>query len=100
MKVLNLFNNRYILTTTLFLLWLLFFDRNSMGDQQERWQEYQRLKEQADYYEKEINAARREQEEIFTSKESLEKFAREKYMMKKDGEELFIMLDTSAKKAE
>jgi cell division protein FtsB len=68
-----------------------------MSDQFEKRREYMKLKNEADYYEKEIEKARKEREELFTNSKTLEKFAREKYMMKKEEEELFIVIDTTIK---
>jgi len=55
----------------------------------------EKLKEEEAYYAKEIEKARKERDELFTSDKTLEKFAREKYFMKKDNEEVFIMIDTT-----
>ncbi|MBI3234985.1 MAG: septum formation initiator family protein [Bacteroidetes bacterium] len=97
MKYLKLIKNKYILSTLIFLVWLIIFDKNNMIDQVQKEQEYQKLKNEADYYEAEIKKARTERDELFTNDATLEKFAREKYFMKKENEELFIMIDTSKK---
>jgi len=97
MKYLKLLKNKYILSTLIFLVWLIIFDKNNMIDQVQKEQEYQKLKNEADYYEAEIKKARTERDELFTNDATLEKFAREKYFMKKENEELFIMIDTSKK---
>jgi cell division protein FtsB len=97
MKLLKLLKNRYVYATLIFIVWLVLFDKNNMIDQYQRRKDYMKLKAEADYYEKEIEKAKSEREELFTNTSTLEKFAREKYFMKKDNEELFIMVDTSAK---
>lgn len=84
-----------MIITVIFILWLLFFDKNNLIDQFQRRKDFQKLKEEEAYYAKEIEKARKERDELFTSDKTLEKFAREKYFMKKDNEEVFIMIDTT-----
>ena len=43
MKIIKLFKNKYIVTSLVFILWLLFFDKNNMIDQFQRKQEYNKL---------------------------------------------------------
>ncbi len=82
MQVWKYLKNKYVITTLVFILWLLFFDKNNMGDQRQHWLEYNKLKDQSKYYENEKATAKKDRDEIFTSPKTLEKFAREKYMMK------------------
>lgn len=95
MSILRFLKNKYLITTLVFVLWLLFFDKNNLIDQYQRRKDYQKLKEEEEYYAGEIEKARKERDELFTSEQTLEKFAREKYFMKKDNEEVFIMIDTT-----
>lgn len=83
--------NKYFLATAFFVSWMLFFDHNDLFLQRNRANELSELKETKAYYQKQINKTRMEVEEIRMNTASLEKIAREKYMMKKDNEELFII---------
>jgi cell division protein FtsB len=70
---------------------MLFFDHNDLFLQRERAKELDALKETKAYYQLQIDETRKDVEDIRMNTASLEKIAREKYMMKKDNEELFII---------
>ena len=83
--------NKYFLATAFFISWMLFFDHNDLFLQRQRANELAELKETKAYYQSQIDQTRKDVEEIRINTASLEKIAREKYMMKKDNEELFII---------
>lgn len=83
--------NKYFLATAFFVSWMLFFDHNDLLLQRARANELSELKETKAYYQAQIDQTRKEVENIRINTASLEKIAREKYMMKKDNEELFII---------
>ena len=56
------------------------------------------LKEKKAYYLKEIEKAKQELTDFQSNPAAIEKFARERYMLKKDGEDVFIIEDTLATK--
>jgi cell division protein DivIC len=85
--------NKYFVSTLAFVIWLLFVDRNNVLSQWELQSEVNKLEGQKDFFKDEIDKTRKEQEELLSSPEKLEKFAREKYLMKKDDEDLFIMTE-------
>jgi cell division protein FtsB len=69
---------------------MLFIDENSYLTHRELNKEIDKLENSIDYYQKEIS---KDQKVISNLKDpdSLEKFAREEYKMKKKNEEIFIM---------
>ena len=81
--------NRYAVTLLFFLLWVLFIDQNNIITQYEYRKQLNELEREKIYYSKEIEKTSKELEELSTNPKSLEKFAREKYFMKKDNEEVF-----------
>ena len=83
---------RFIITAGVFLLWMLFFDQNNMMEQYKLRSQLRDLEDEKEYYEKEMLKAQQEYDELFTNQESLEKFAREKYLMKKDNEDIFVIV--------
>ena len=83
--------NKYFLATCFFISWMLFFDHNDLFLQRTRANELAALKETKAYYREQIDQTRKEVENIRINSASLEKIAREKYMMKKDNEEIFII---------
>lgn len=89
-KIPNWLKNKYALTMAVFLVWLAFFDQNNFLVQYEFKKELNTLKQDNAFYVKEIKKTKLELEELTTNPVTLEKFAREKYLMKKDNEEIFV----------
>jgi cell division protein DivIC len=83
--------NKYFLATAFFLSWMLFFDHNDLFTQAARSRELGELQESRSYYREQINKTRKDVENVRINPVSLEKIAREKYMMKKNNEEVFII---------
>lgn len=72
-------------------VWVLFFDDMDYFTQRDRLAELNKLNQKKAYYFKEIETAKQELADIKNSDEALEKFAREKYLMKKNGEDIYII---------
>lgn len=91
-RVIALFKNKYFVTTLVFVGWMLFFDKNDMLSQYEYKTEVTALKEEKDFYTSEITVIKRDLNELNTNLNTAEKFAREKYFMKKDNEDVFVII--------
>ena len=89
-KYLKPFKNIFILIGALFTVWMLFFDANSWFIHRELSTEINDLENEKEYYEKEIAKDKKELKKL-TTNDGLEKFAREKYYMKRENEEIFII---------
>jgi cell division protein DivIC len=83
--------NKYLLATTFFISWLLFFDHNDVFTTFKRNQELRDLKAKKEYYQEQIKLTRKEVNALRLNAASLERVAREKYLMKKENEDLFIV---------
>lgn len=83
--------NKYLLAATFFAVWLLFFDHNDLALQFKRSRELREVREKAGWYKEKIAETKKEVDALRVNAASLEKVAREKYMMKKDNEDLFII---------
>ncbi len=92
MVLLNIIKNKYFLTGVGILVWVLFFDKNDIFTQREMSQKLNKLKKEKEYYISEITNNKRELNELQTNMNSLEKFAREKYLMKKDNEDVYVFV--------
>lgn len=91
------FTNRYFITGTAFVLWLMFFDRNDLWLQIKRTHELGKLQKSEQIMEKRMAGAKQELSLLKTDPQTLEKFAREKYLMKRDNEDLFLIdMDSSS----
>lgn len=84
--------NRYVITVILFFIWMLFFDSNDIISQIKLRMELGRLKAQQTFYQTKIKEIKASKEELLNDKAALERFARERYWMKKDDEDLFIVV--------
>lgn len=90
--------NKYFISLAAFATIILFFDKNDMVTQFSRVKELNELNKSKAYYNEQIALESKELEQLRTNPATLEKYAREKYMMKRDNEDLFIISD--AKKQE
>ncbi|MGK0495136.1 MAG: cell division protein FtsB [Maribacter sp.] len=75
---------------TAFLIWMIFFDTNSLLIHQELKKEIKKLEKTQDFLTKEISKDKKIIEKL-SSKEELEKFAREEYYLKKKNEEIYLI---------
>jgi cell division protein FtsB len=84
--------NKYILTAGAFAVWMLFFDTRDIATTFFKHRgELKRLEDSRSYYLNEISNTRKELEELKSDPRILEKYAREKYHMKKDNEDVFVI---------
>lgn len=93
MWVIQLFKNKYFLVVIAIIVWLLYFDRNDVFSQFELVRRCNKLKAEKNYYEVEITNNKKELDELRHNAKSLETFAREKYYMKKDNEDVFVFVN-------
>ncbi len=84
--------NKYILTILIFLVWIVLLDPNNLISRVREIQTRNRLERDKEYYIGRIEEERRKLNELRTSNETLEKYAREQYRMKKADEDLFIIV--------
>ncbi|TXB66657.1 septum formation initiator family protein [Vicingus serpentipes] len=89
-KIPNWLKNKYAITIVIFIVWLSFFDQNNFLVQYDFKKELRSLNQDKRFYLEEIKKTKIELEELTTNPVTLEKFAREKYLMKKDNEEIFV----------
>ena len=93
-KLTSIITNKYFLAGGFFVVWMLFFDQRDFFQQRERNAELKKLEAKKQYYLDEINKTQHELNDIQSNPAALEKFARERYLMKKDGEDIFIIEDS------
>ncbi len=90
--VVKILRNKYFLTLLIFSIWLLIFDQNNWLAQWQYKSELNKLTKEKEYYKAQIAKTKKELEELTTNPKSLEKFAREKYLMKKENEDIFLFV--------
>lgn len=96
-KLKKIFTNKYLITGIAFAVWIMFFDRNDLPSQISRIRELNKIERNEKNMAVQISDAQKELKLLKTNPETLEKYAREKYLMKKDNEDLYIVtFDSSA----
>jgi len=88
-------NNRYFLTFFGFLIWLSFFDRNDFITTWTYSQKLKTVKKEKIHYEQGIIQYKNVLKNLQTDKNNLEKYAREQYLMKKDNEDVFLIVEST-----
>ena len=83
--------DKYVLAVVIFLVWLTFFDRNDFFAQHSYREKLNELRTEKQYYSDEIQKNKQAMQSL-GDKKNLEKFAREKYLMKKDNEDIFVVV--------
>jgi cell division protein DivIC len=78
------------MTVLVFLVWMTFFDENSFISTIKNQMKLAEMEDERDHYLKEIAESTADLKLLQNDTELLEKFAREKYLMKKDDEEIFV----------
>lgn len=84
--------NRYFLTFILFFTWILFFDKNDLITQYKDRQVLYELRKEKRYYQNEIISTRKQLDELMSDSKSLEKFAREQHLMKRENEDIWLVV--------
>lgn len=89
--------NKYFISLASIGVWVTFFDKDDLISQYKLRQKLNQLKTEQTYYLEEIKKAKNNINELRNNTTSLEKFAREKYLMKKDNEEIFVIVKDTFK---
>jgi cell division protein DivIC len=89
-RIPSFLKNRYLLTGAGFVVWILFFDsRDLITSHFRERSELLKVEESKKYYEQQIAVTKQELEQLKTNPAMLERYAREKFLMKKEKEDLF-----------
>lgn len=91
-KILHFLKNKYVITTLIFAIWMIAIDKNNIIAQYKLRHELNDLRDKKEYYLKEIEKDKQANLELSTNTKTLEKFAREKYFLKKDNEDIFLII--------
>ena len=83
--------NKYLLTGVFFAIWMVFFDPKDILSDLERRNKLNELQTSELHLKGQISDAKKELDLLKNNAQSIEKYAREKYLMKKDNEDLFIV---------
>ena len=86
------FANKYTIVGLLFVVWIALFDKYSFIDQLQLRAKISQMEKEKKYYQKKIEEDKRKKDELLGNRDNLEKFAREQYLMKRENEDIFIIV--------
>lgn len=89
----KILTNKFLLTGIAFLLLMMFFDQNDWFTQHAREQELEQLQQKIDHIHSEKQRMEQELAELSNNPAQLEKLAREKYHLKKEDEDLYLIVE-------
>jgi cell division protein DivIC len=92
-KIPGWMRNRYVVVMAVFIVWMTFFDRNNFISQYGYRQELKKLEQDKAYYMQEIENNTRQTSQLKSDPDKLEQYAREKYLMKKQNEDIFLIVE-------
>jgi len=87
----KIFLNRYFITFLAFVIWMAFFDTNSLKRQRLLRQRIDEINGMKAFYAEEIERNNAAIGQLQKDQESIEKYGREKYLMKRDNEDVYIV---------
>lgn len=96
-KVSGWMPNKYLVVLVAYISYMIFFDSNDFRSQAKLWSEVHTLKKEKALLQESLKEVIREREQLFTDKKSLEKFARERYLMKRENETVFVIVEEEVK---
>ncbi|MCF8309146.1 MAG: septum formation initiator family protein [Bacteroidales bacterium] len=83
----------FFIITLLFAVWMLFIDNFNVFHRLSLNKKINTLEEQKEYYKREIKRDSALLKTLKNNPDSMERYAREKYLMKKENEDIFIVID-------
>jgi cell division protein DivIC len=92
-KLPKAFRNFYFIAGAIFLIWMLVLDSNNLIARYKLRSKLVGLEDEKAYYEEKMKEVEKDRNELFGDRESIEKFAREKYLMKKKTEDIYIIVE-------
>jgi cell division protein DivIC len=92
-KLPKAFKNFYAITLAVFFIWMLALDSNNLIARYQLSSKLGALQDEKEYYQDKIKEVRKDHDELFGDRESIEKFSREKYLMKKKSEDIYIIVE-------
>jgi len=90
-QILRKLNNRYVYATLVFIVLFLFVDQFTLFEQIKLRKKLKDQKQQIEYYDKEITTSKEYLKALKEDTATMEKVAREQYLMKRDNEVIYLI---------
>lgn len=94
-KIFRIIFNKYTITLVAFAVWMVFFDSSSVLNRMKYKEKLNSLKKEKHFFLEEIKKDSILSQKLISDSTEIEKFARENYLMKKEKEDVFLVLDTT-----
>lgn len=91
-RILKILRSKYFIAAMIFLVWVSLFDENNLIERYQLIKELKQTEKDKKYYRHRIEEDAARLRELKTNDDNLEKFAREQYLMRKDNEDVFIIV--------
>ncbi len=95
-NIIGILRNKYIITLTVFIVLMLFIDHNNIFNQIDHKKQLNDLLISKKFYQQQIDQTRKNLADLQNNSAALEKYAREKFLLKKDNEDIFVVSNESA----
>ncbi len=92
-RIINTIRNKYLIAGVAFIVWMCFFDRYDFATQFSFQKEKTKLEEEKAYYTTEIENIEKSIKDVQYNPSEIQRIAREKYKMKKDHEDVYIVTE-------
>lgn len=89
--------SKYFIAFAAFFVVIVFLDKNDLFTQLDRRKELHQLEKTRQHFQTQIESEKKELESLKNNPATIEKYAREKYLMKRDNEDLFLITEKPAK---
>ena len=89
--------NFYFISSCVFVVWVLFVDNNDLFTHLQLERQYRQLKQEQAYYVQQTADIRRKHQQLKSDPDMIERMARERFLLRKAGEEVFLLQTDSAK---
>lgn len=95
-RLLSIIRNKYIIAGVAFTIWMLFFDRNDVATQYSYYSQLKELRAEKEFYTTEIDKVTKSIHDLNSDPQALQRVARERYKMKKENEDVFVIIEQEA----
>lgn len=92
-RLLTIIRNKYVIAGVAFAVWMMFFDRHDITTQYGYYSQLNGLKAEKEFYTTEIERVNKTILDLNSDPEALQRMAREKYQMKKENEDVFVIIE-------
>ena len=95
-RAVSLVKNKFLIAGIAFIIWMCFFDRYDLATQYSYQQERDKLEYEKEFYSTEIVTLEQAIKDVQFNPNEIQRIAREKYKMKKDNEDIYVIMEVPA----